>query len=410
MKRLLSVLGALVLVGAVVAVVVWQRPDPTPAPPPPLKDFSLQYADGSPLWNSKDPQTPLVTQVLAELRLQGSFQLDDLKRVAATVVTTLDPKAQAAGTAVLAEIASSGSGTLRYSLTAVDPATGGVVAYVPGTPREDKTDYAGGVLKEPGTAFFLINVAAALENGQTLDSTFDGRSPRQFGNGATRVVIRNKKNAQCGQQCAVREAFAKSVNTAMYDLTFNQVGIQRTVKAARQAGVPEAVTVDGKEKKLLVGEDGGVPNAGIALGGDQAVMRPLDLTTVYATFAAGGVGHKTHFVTKVSGEDGAVLYRATESTTSAFDADSAKSKAISDQVTSVLKETTLCPGAVCRNGEHELDPRVTNGVEAQVGHAWTVGYTGRMAITVLVDDVNERQPVKDDGLSTTIWQKFAERV
>ena len=46
MKRLLPVLGALVLVGAVVAVVVWQRPD-APAAPLPLKDFVVQYADRS---------------------------------------------------------------------------------------------------------------------------------------------------------------------------------------------------------------------------------------------------------------------------------------------------------------------------------------------------------------------------
>lgn len=36
MKRLLSVLGALVLVGAVVAVVVWQRPSAAPPAPPAL--------------------------------------------------------------------------------------------------------------------------------------------------------------------------------------------------------------------------------------------------------------------------------------------------------------------------------------------------------------------------------------
>jgi membrane peptidoglycan carboxypeptidase len=407
-KRLLSVLGALVLVGAVVAVVVWQRPDPTPPPPAPLKDFALQYADGSPLWNSKDgdPKSPVVQQVLAELRAQGSFQADDLRRAAATVVTTLDPKAQAAGDTVLAETASVQLGTLRYSLTAVDPATGGVLVYVPGTPREDRTDYAGGVLREPGTAFFPIDVVAALQRGRTLDGLFDGSSPRtMYG-----TTVRNKGDVQCGKQCTVREALAKPNNVVMYDLIVNDVGIKPTVAAAHQAGVPDAVVIDGEEKKLLVGVGGGIPNAGIAIGGDQAVMRPLDLTTVYATFAAGGVRHKTHFVTKVTGENGNVLYQATESTSSAFDPDSAKSKAISDEVTAVLKDNTLCPGAVCRGGEHELPPGIVDGAHGQIAHAWTVGYTDRMAITVLVDEAEMLQPVRDDGLSTIIWQKFAERV
>lgn len=95
-----------------------------------------------------------------------------------------------------------------------------------------------------------------------------------------------------------------------------------------QAGVPDLVVIDDKPKKLLVGEGGGLPVPAVALGGDQAVMRPLDLTTVYATFAAGGVRHKTHFVTRVSGEDGKVLYQATENASSAFHPDRAQSKAI----------------------------------------------------------------------------------
>jgi hypothetical protein len=73
-------------------------------------------------------------------------------------------------------------------------------------------------------------------------------------------------------------------------------------------------------------------------------------------------------------------------------------------------DSTQRPGAVCRNDVHELDPNVANGVQGQIGHAWTVGYTGCMAITALVDDVKASQPVEDDGLSRTIWQKFAERV
>lgn len=120
--------------------------------------------------------------------------------------------------------------------------------------------------------------------------------------------------------------------------------------------------------------------------------------------------HRTHFVTKVSGESGNVLYLATASTSSAFDPDSTKSKAISDQVTTVLKDNTLCPGAVCRSHEYELDTNIANGTYRQVGNAWTVGYTGRMAITVLVDEAEASQAVKEPGLARTVWQKFAERV
>lgn len=389
MKRLLPVLGALVLVGAVVAVVVWQRPEAAPAPPAPLKDFVLQYADGSPLWHSKDgdPKSPLVLQVLAELRQQASMQPDQLRQVGGVVVTTIDPKAQAAGVSVIAQAEPV---TLPRSLTAVDPATGGVLAYVPGT--DPVVDFAGGVLKEPGSAFFPISVIAGLQAGKTLDSAYDGSSPRQMAG----VVVRNNGNAQLGKQATLREALAKSSNVVMYDLVVNDVGIKPTVTAARQAGVPEAVLVDGEEKKLLVSEDGGTPNGGISVGASAEAMRPLDLTAVYATFAAGGVHHKTHFITKVSSEGGDLLYKAVESTSSAFDADNAKSKAIAEQVTTVLKDNTLCPGAVCRAGTYEPAPNIP------ASHAWTVGYTDRMAITVMVGN-------SDAGLAKTVWQGFVDK-
>jgi membrane peptidoglycan carboxypeptidase len=394
MKRLLPVLAALVLVGAVVAVVVWQRPDTVPPPAAPSKDFVLQYADGSPLWSSKDgdPESPLVRQVLGELRLQASLPAERLHQVGGVVTTTIDPKAQVAALSVVETTARAQPAALRYSLTAVDPASGGVLAYVPGAAGEDKTDYAGGVLREPGPVFFPIDVVAALQNGQTLDSTYDGSSPRKLAG----VTIHNKGDVGLGKQVTLREAFARASNVVMYDMIVNHVGIEPTVTAARQAGVPDAVLVDGGEKKLLVGEDGGLPNAGIALGGQDAVMRPLDLTTVYATFAAGGVHHKTHLVTKVSSEGGDLLYRAVESTSSAFAPDSAKSKALAEQVTTVLKDNTVCPNAVCLAGEYEPVPNAAGG------HAWTVGYTDRMAVTVMTGGT-------DAGLPKAIWQKFVEQ-
>ncbi|NKE56451.1 hypothetical protein FXN61_06240 [Lentzea sp. PSKA42] len=274
---------------------------------------------------------------------------------------------------------------------------------------EDKTDYAGGVLKEPGQAFFPVDVVAGLQNGQTLDTTLDGRAPRKIAG----AVITDK--AKCGERCTVRDALAKSSNVVMYDLVVNKIGMPRTAAAARQAGVPEAVVIGGEEKKLLVGEDGGTPNGGLSLGLDTAQMRPLDLTTVYATFAAGGVHHKTHFVTKVTDEAGNPLYQSTKSTASAFHPDSAKSKAIADQVTTVLKDNTLCPNAVCRAAEHDLPASTAIG---ETSHAWTVGYTDRMAITVMVGSADASKPANDStgapvrgtGLPKTVWQRFVERI
>jgi membrane peptidoglycan carboxypeptidase len=413
-KRLLSVLGALVLVGAVVAVVVWQRPEAAPSPPAPLKDLVVRYADGSPLWNGKngDPKPPLVVQVLAELRQRGSLDQDDLERAGATVLTTIDPKAQAAGTSVVDATAAAQPNSLRYSLTAVDPATGGVTAYVPGarsSQGSDETDYAGGVLKEPGSAFYPLDVVAGMREGFQLDAVFDGRSPRKIGG------VSIEDDALCGERCTVHDALAKSSAVVMFDLVTNKVGMKKMQDLARQAGVPESVVIGGKETKLLVGAGGNLPNAAIALGVDEAAMRPLDLTTVYATFAAGGAHRRTHFVTEVLSEDGGLLYKANESATAAFAPDAGASNEISSRVTTVLKSNTLCPGAVCLDAVPSYQGGVVLGTES---HAWTVGYTGRMAITVLVTDAEPKrpakaasgQPLRESDLPRTIWQGFAAQI
>lgn len=402
MKRLRSVLGALVLVGAVVAVVVWLRPEASPPVSEPLKDVVVQYADGSPLWNSKvgGPEPALVTQVLAEARQHGSLDLDRLRRVGAIVVTTIDPKAQAAGIIAVEAAVAAQPATLRYALTAVDPVTGGVTAYVPGARGADETDYATGVLKQPGQAFFPINVVAGLQNGKTLDTVFDGRSPRKIAG----VEVRD--DAECGERCTVRDALAKSSVVALYDLVVNETGQKAVQTAARQAGVPETAVIDGIKRNLISGEGGNAPNAGVAAGADSASIRTLDLTTVYATFAAGGVRHRTHFVSRISSADGSLLYRATESAEPAFDQDVARSREISAQVTKVLRDNTRCPGTVCRTAEYSLPGALPSGPHS---HAWAVGYTDRMAITVLVTGTAPTERIGDAGLPRAIWQGFAEK-
>jgi membrane peptidoglycan carboxypeptidase len=145
MKRLLPVLGALVLVAAVIAVVVLQRPD-TKAAVPPSGDVVLQYTDGTQLWRVGQPETPLVRQVAAELFAKARMTLDQLRESGgAIVVTTIDPKVQSAAAEAIRAVAAGQPASLRYSLTAVDPNNGSIRAYSPGD--DPAVDYAGGVLK-----------------------------------------------------------------------------------------------------------------------------------------------------------------------------------------------------------------------------------------------------------------------
>ncbi|MGW4211468.1 penicillin-binding transpeptidase domain-containing protein [Lentzea sp. NPDC004789] len=408
MKRFLPVLGALVLVAAVLAVVVWQRSDTVAAPLRPPGDVVLQYADGSPLWRSGEPETPLVKQVTKELATSAAMTVGRLREIGgATVVTTIDPKAQSGALEVIHTASAGQPASLRYSITAVDPGTGAVKAYAPGI--DPATDYAGGVLKEPGSAFFPFNVVAALQNGKTLDSTYDGRSPRVFGQASIH------DQAGCGERCTVREALRKSGYVVMYDLVANDVGIKPVVTAARQAGVPESVDVDGTKTKLLVGEGDGTPNASVSLGASEARMRPLDLAAAYATFAAEGTRHNAHFVTRVTNAAGDLVYQAVDPAKPAFDQDPARSKDIANQVTGVLRDAGVCgPDGACLNGEWR-----PGGLDRdQVSHAWTVGYTPRASVAVFVGGDRPAAPALDkegrtlvgSGLPNEMWRAMQEKL
>lgn len=402
MKRFLPVLGALVLVAGVVAVVALQRPDAPPSPESP-KPVVLQYANGTELWRTGQPETPLVRQVFDEagLSASGSLTLERLSKTGATVVTTIDAKAQAGATAVLADLAGSQPSS-RTSITAVDPANGRIRAYAPG--NDPAADYAGGVLKEPGTAFFPFNVATALEKGRTLDTAYDGRSPRKF----LPVSVTVADNANCGERCTLRDALLKSSNVAMYELVLNDTGQTRTVKIARQAGVPELVTIDGKTTKLLVSEDGGPPSAGVGLGASEARMRPLDLAASYATFAAEGVHNKAHFVTHISDFSGNTLYRAVQAPKPAFDVDPVRNKEIAKQVTDVLKADPACGEngfVACRPGVFEAP-----GSPGQISHAWMVAYDSQVSVSVFAGSDQPTMPAAKAALPKEIWLKFKSRL
>ncbi|MEU0884988.1 penicillin-binding transpeptidase domain-containing protein [Lentzea sp. NPDC005914] len=409
MKRLLPVVGALVLVAAVVAVVVWQRSD-SKAALPPSGDVVLQYADGSQLWRLGEQETPLIKQVIGDLGAKARMTLDQLRESGgAIVVTTIDRRAQTGAVDVIRTIAAGEAESLRYSITAVDPNNGAVKAYAPG--NDPGVDYAGGVLKEPGSAFFPFNVVAALQTGKTLDSAYDGRSPRRFGQ------LSISDEVSCGERCTVRDALQKSSNVVMYDLVANDVGIKPVVTAARQAGVPESVDIDGKKTKLLVGEGDNIPNATVSVGADEARMRPLDLAASYATFAAEGTHHDAHFVTHITDVRGSTLYRADTKGTPAFDPDPARSKDIANQITGVLQGDSCGPAqpeVASRCGEwHMPGPE-----QGRFSHAWMVAYDPRISVSVFVGSAQPSTPAVDrdgravvgSGLPDKLGDAFREKL
>lgn len=361
-------------------------------------------------------------QVEAEMKSEKvGWSMDKALKAGIVVHTTIDPGMQTAAEEAVNETMTGQPEVLRYSLTAIEPNTGGVKAYWAGNDGIG-IDYNLGTLQEPGSAFKPFDLVAALQQGFGVGEIYDGSSPRTFPGRDESKPVKNAAGVACAipKQCSVREAMVKSVNTVFYDMAVNKVGTRNVAKAAFQAGIPEEVNIGGDDRKLLRGEDGGdAPDGNISIGGGQTLVRPFDMTSAYATFAARGTYHEPYFITKIESPDKQLLYQHADVSRTAFDADPAKSEQIADNVTDVLKdipkasERTKCAdGRECagKTGTHELD-----GFDNS--KAWMVGYTpslaagvymgteaGNVALRNKADD-----PVFGSGLPGQIWKAFMDK-
>ena len=86
---------------------------------------------------------------------------------------------------------------------------------------------------QPGSGMKPFALAAALENGFSLDSTFTGKSPFLFPGGK----IRNEFNTSYGKKVSLYDGLEQSINTVFVDMTL-QVGPQKVREAMVRAGIP----------------------------------------------------------------------------------------------------------------------------------------------------------------------------
>ncbi|WP_367133973.1 transglycosylase domain-containing protein [Saccharothrix sp. HUAS TT1] len=387
----------------------YRTAEPFPAP--------IEQVDQSGLSGGRLHIKQQVMQEMARLE----WDVERLQKIGGTVYTTIDPVMQTAAEESVAEVLKGQPEGLKSSLTAIDPNSGAVKVYYAGD-EGTGLDYARGTLQEAGSSFKPFDLVAALKAGKGLGSTYDGRSPKTFNNvGDQPITIRNASDPrnECGEECPIRDAMEMSLNTVFYELVL-EIGTQPVADAAFAAGIPRTVELDGVEKKLLVNPDtGGPPNAGIAIGGGEAQVRPFDMASAYASFAARGVYHEPFFISKITNTEGKAIHQHVDQTRPAFDPDPTTSRNIADNVTESLKPVLTyskipCTGRECagKTGTHELP-----GSTGQNSKAWMVGYTPSLSASVWMGRNAGNEPLQDakgnpifgGGLPGQIWKRFMDR-
>ena len=222
-----------------------------------------------------------MTAVRAELEDLGITD-QELSQAGLRITTTVDPVRQRAAVEAAHAGLAGQPVNLRSAMVAVDPATGGVLAYYGGD-NGTGLDYAR-VRRLAGSTFKPFVVLAGLRETPPvgLGETFDG---------AARPGLRNAEGAECAR-CDLKQAMTVS-NNVVFHTVARRLGPEKVADAARAAGITAPLDH---------------PDEGIALGNKE--VSTLELASAYATIAGGGVWHPPHLVSQVVTADGRVLYQA----------------------------------------------------------------------------------------------------
>jgi membrane peptidoglycan carboxypeptidase len=366
-------------------------------------------------------------RVIDELEARG-YDQDRLHQGGFKITTTIDPKAQKMAEESVAEgMKGQTDESILNALVAVDPKTGGVVAYWGGpdwTKNEQGQDVQAhdwaNVPHNPGSAFKAFDLAAWLKMGKGLGETFDGSNNRKFdvGGGNYRTIKNAGESSNCGTQCTVAEAMKVSANTVFYDMVINKTKVDPVAKAAKEAGVE---TVDEGGTSVLY------PDINIALGGGRTVTTAEDMAAGFATFAGEGVRQKQHFVAKLTNSQDEVEFDETAPKgTPAFSDDADKSKQIAGNITDALEEVVpysklKCPsGHDCagKTGTQQYDFKDSDPASYRDRNAqtWMVGYTPSISTAVWVGGDGNKplhdksgKPIYGRTIAGPIWEDFMSR-
>jgi penicillin-binding protein A len=247
----------------------------------------------------------------------------------------------------------------------------------------------------PGSTFKLVDVAAALQNGYTPDSQLTA-APNITLTG-TNTTLENYAGTQCGtgQTASLREALARSCNTAFAQLG-GELGADKLRAQADAFGIgrsdlsiPMPVTASGV---------GDMPDTASvqqsSIGQRDVRLTPLQNAMIVASIANGGQTMAPHLVKEVQGPDLDVI-----DTTEPDRIGTSMPAGVAATVTDLMigsenrtsgggKITGVQIASKTGTAEHGTDPKNTPP------HAWYVAFAPaenpQVAVAVLVENGGDR--------------------
>jgi membrane peptidoglycan carboxypeptidase len=429
-----------------------------PMPPkfdPKSRDFQAQFG-------LDQPTGLVVHNIMDELtRLKETDRnikaLPDLETAGLKIITTIDVAAQGAAQ-TYADVKSKDSplngipDSETAALVAVEPFTGRVLAYY-GGPSGSGNDYAGTWkdpilgdgkrvitgMHPPASSFKIYTLAAALSQGISVKSWWDGR-PRDFPGrpkgSANAIKNANAEGACANSSCTLADMVSQSLNVPMYQLTLDLKNQAADVlETARAAGIRYMRDVGkGDVHDLLAGQVTEMANTGkgntgtvfdTEIGFGQYPVSVLDHANGVASLAAGGSAATAHFIAEIYQGDSKIYTESKKQTqmpgyTPLMAADEAW---VLQKVAEKYNWNPPNRKVAAKTGTWENGRPEFKGKNA---HSWTVGYSAPakekqyngIAVAVWVGNKGDELPIKTKGGSNMqgatgaglIFDKFIEKV
>ncbi|MQY06504.1 transglycosylase domain-containing protein [Actinomadura macrotermitis] len=248
----------------------------------------------------------MVNVAKKELVERRGFSEDEINRSGLKITTTFDKRLMdALKEAVNSNVPKGTKQQIRTAAVSVDPGTGQVVAFYGGRNYLDEAlSSAFGDWAQAGSGFKPIALAAALDDGKSLGTSYDGSSPQYFG----RFPVHNDSNENFGSVDLVTMT-EHSINTAYVNLA-QDIGNDKIAKMAEKMGIP-ADQMTAAQRASAVFPLGVIS------------VHPVQQAGVYATFAANGKFRQPYVVKSVSGSKGESTRTFSEKGKQAFSAQTA---------------------------------------------------------------------------------------
>lgn len=279
------------------------------------------------------------------------------------------------------------------AIVALEPDSGAVRVAVSGRdPHDSQFNPALQARRQPGSAYKTFVLAAALENGYSLDTALEGTTGARFGTPASTGEwatrgIRNFGDRTYGSVTA-RQALVDSVNTAFADLVV-RVGADAVAEVTDRLGI----------SREAYGE---TVNHAIALGGLHRGVSPLEMASAYGAFANDGVHISPHVIDRVLDADGQVLHRA----------DTQGQRALRPEVNTAVARTlaeVVEEGTGVRAQLPDQQAAGKTGTTQDNQDLWFVGTTSKLSAAVWIGHPDRRQRLagmSSGGTAAPLWRDF----